>query len=215
MSQALRKYSTQMSKNSQSRYVQKPMPAEIQAIFMWYLEQMLCMVPTHFNITFYSSSHRDAHCRKFLISLKSPDTYSLLTAVIPLSHWSTPKSLGVTMACWLGLLILFNVHWESDPGAEKTRWCPITHKPHRWWRGTCLRSPGKSFTRKQWSAAPVSLLGKTTGPKNWSSKMPTPRHQWKLICWCFDATVVWGLSSTQTRLLWSSQYCPLWIPAHQ
>jgi hypothetical protein len=34
MSQYLRKYGTQMTKNCQSTYVQKPMPAKIQAIFM-------------------------------------------------------------------------------------------------------------------------------------------------------------------------------------
>jgi hypothetical protein len=60
-----------------------------------------------------------------------------------------------------------------------------------WRRGTCSRSTGKSFTKKRWYASTVSLLGKTTGPKNWSPKRPTQiltfsylsRHWFLDICW--------------------------------
>jgi hypothetical protein len=31
-------------------------------------------------------AQRYTHCRKFLVSIESPDKYSLLVAVVPLSH---------------------------------------------------------------------------------------------------------------------------------
>jgi hypothetical protein len=34
-----------------------------------------------------------------------------------------------------------------------------------WWRGTCCKSTGKSFTWKRWHSAPDSALGESTGPK--------------------------------------------------
>jgi hypothetical protein len=83
-----------MSKiNSQSTYVQKPVPPLIWAMLVWSLQQMLCMVPMHF-------AQRCALCRKFLVSLE-PLTHSLLGAVVSVSHWSalnTPKSLGIPKA---------------------------------------------------------------------------------------------------------------------
>jgi hypothetical protein len=72
---------------------------------------------------------------------------------------------------------------------------------YHWWRGTCSKSTGKSLTKKRWYTAPASLLGKTTGPKCWSPNMPTQTLM-ENRCWYLDATVVWGLSSTQTWVLW-------------
>jgi hypothetical protein len=78
-----------MSKTSQSAYVQKPTPAEIRAMFVWSLQQILYAVPMRFNTTFSSSSHRGAHSRrKFLVSLEYTDIHSLLVAVTLRSHWS-------------------------------------------------------------------------------------------------------------------------------
>jgi hypothetical protein len=80
----------------------------------------------------------------------------------------------------------------------------MNHMCRHWWRGTCYKITGKSFTKIRRYNDPVSLLGTTTSPKSWSSRMPTQtlmENRW----WCLDDTVVWGLSSTQTWVLWSSQ----------
>jgi hypothetical protein len=37
------------------------MPAEIWPMFVWSLQQILCVVPMHFNTTFSSAPHRGAH----------------------------------------------------------------------------------------------------------------------------------------------------------
>jgi hypothetical protein len=47
------------------------------------------------------------------------------------------------------------------------------HMCCRWWRGTCSKSTGKSFTTNQWYNAPVSLLRTTISPKCCSLKMPS------------------------------------------
>lgn len=87
MSQALRKYGTQITKNSQPTYVQKPMPAKIQAIFMISTIDALygSYAFQHNFLPFITQ--RCTFCQKFLVSPKSPDRYSLLVAVIPLNHW--------------------------------------------------------------------------------------------------------------------------------
>jgi hypothetical protein len=45
---------TKIFSHSQFTYVQKPVPAEIWAMFVWYIQSLL-------NIIFSSSAHRDAH----------------------------------------------------------------------------------------------------------------------------------------------------------
>jgi hypothetical protein len=46
----------------------------------------------------------------------------------------------------------------------------MNHMCCHWWRDTYSKSTGKSFTKKRWYSAPVSLLGKITGPKCWSQE---------------------------------------------
>jgi hypothetical protein len=61
--------------------------------------------------------------------------------------------------------------------AEEVSLCSIMHEPLCcWWRGTCSKSTGKSFTKKRWYTAPDNLLGKTTGRKSWSPKVPTQTY---------------------------------------
>jgi hypothetical protein len=76
----------------------------------------------------------------------------------------------------------------------------MNHICHRWWRGTCCKSTGKSFTKKRWFTAPLSLLGKAVGPKNGSPNMPS-KTLMENRCWYLDATVMWGLSSTKTSIV--------------
>jgi hypothetical protein len=54
-------YRVKRANNFQSIYVKKTMHAEILAMFVWSLQQMLCVVPKHLNTTFSSSSHKGGH----------------------------------------------------------------------------------------------------------------------------------------------------------
>ena len=56
-------------------------------IFMLSLQQMLCVVPMHASTTLSFSSHeKSAQFQKFLVLLKSPSGYSLLTGVTSLNY---------------------------------------------------------------------------------------------------------------------------------
>jgi hypothetical protein len=83
---------------------------------------------------------------------------------------------------------------------RKLRGAPscLNHMCCRWGRGTCSKSTGNHWSpKKRWYTASVSLLGKKTDHKSRSPKMPAQTLA-KNQCWCLDAEVVWGLSSTQT-----------------
>jgi hypothetical protein len=132
------------------------------------------------------AAQKFALCRKFLVSLESPDTFSTrccntsksligaeYTKVFRCPHSQNPKDQGqeIVQASWLGLRVLSSVHRESGSGIV---WpCGENEVvPHNAWttcavvdEETCSKSTGKSFTKKRWYAAPVSLSGKTTGPK--------------------------------------------------
>jgi hypothetical protein len=186
-----------MSKKSQSTYIQKQVSAEIWVMVMWSLQQVLCVGPMHSNKSFSSSLHRGVHsCQKFQVSLESPDRHSLLVTVVPLSHWlvlNTPKSFGVPTAN----------NAEDYAGQLTGAVCPMDHSLKVWfrcclavrrkwggawmtcycWWDTCSKSTGKSFAKKQWYTAPVSLLGKAAGHKSWSPKVPTQVLA-ENRCWC-------------------------------
>jgi hypothetical protein len=111
-------------------------------------------------------------CRKFLVSLESPDRLSPLVAVIHLSHWSvlnTPKSLGVPRAkksrglrsgdhagqltgpprpihcsskAWFGCCLAIRRKWDGAPSCKNRMCC-------RWWRGTCYKITIRSFSKKR------------------------------------------------------------------
>jgi hypothetical protein len=224
-----------MGKNFQSAYVQKPLPAEI-CMIMWSLQQMPYVVSMHVNTTCSSWLHRDPHSVKnswFHSDLLTGILYSCNTSkslisteytslcVCPHSQKSRGLRSGVhtgqltgppypihcSPKVWFRCCLTMQRKWGGAPSC-------MNHMCCHWWMGTCSKSTGKLFTKTLWHTAPASLLGKTTGPKSWSPKMPTQTLM-ENRCWCLDATVVWGLSSTQTWVLWSSQYHPLWIPPHQ
>jgi hypothetical protein len=147
--QALSEYSTHLNEpnNSQSTYVRKSMPAEIREMFMWSLQQVLYVVPTHFN-SFVAQ--RCALYQKFLVSLESPERHSLLVPAITLSRWAarnSPKSLDVSTAKTQRIKVRGScrpVDWASSShplfteilvrvlcdNVQKMRWCPIIHEPH-------------------------------------------------------------------------------------
>jgi hypothetical protein len=92
-------HSLKRPKISQCTYVQKPLHAEIRAMFMCSLQQMLHVVSMHFNQILALCRTKVKVYRKFMVSLESPDI--LLHTVIPTSHWSTlntPKNLDVPTA---------------------------------------------------------------------------------------------------------------------
>jgi hypothetical protein len=112
----------QWAKKPQSTSVEETVAAEIWVPFVLSLQQMLCVVSTHVNTTFSSSSHKKCvPYQKFLISLESPDKNSQLVAVAPLSHWpalNTPKSLGVralSHGTWIRLSVESGLDVEAQP----------------------------------------------------------------------------------------------------
>jgi hypothetical protein len=133
-----------MSKTSQSTYVQKLMPADIWAMFVWSPQQMY-VVPMHFNTTFISSLQRCA-LSKIPGFPRSPDRHSLLFAVIPLTHYSAPNTQKLVVAPqpkfqWIkvrGLcrsvvwtsgsypLLTTSMVQELSDNAERMIWC-ISH----------------------------------------------------------------------------------------
>jgi hypothetical protein len=84
------------------QYVQKQIPAEIRAKFMWSLQQMFYVVPMHFSTTFSSPFTKVPILSKIpgftRISWRALSTRCC--TVILLSHWlvlNTPKSLGAPL----------------------------------------------------------------------------------------------------------------------
>jgi hypothetical protein len=128
-----------MSKNSLSTYtyVQKPMPAEIQVMFMLPLLQTLYVVLVHFNTTQLFILQRCALRRKFLVSGESPDRHSLIHQSLHVppkpkiqrkkvrrlyrsgDSFSTPHPLPTKSPVQV-----------LSHNKEKMRWCPIMHEPH-------------------------------------------------------------------------------------
>jgi hypothetical protein len=78
---------------SQSTHVQKPSPADMGDVrVVSSADAVQYVIPTHFNTTFSSSSHTGVPlCRKFLLSLESPDRHSVL-AFSHLTALNTPNS---------------------------------------------------------------------------------------------------------------------------
>jgi hypothetical protein len=89
---------TEMSKKVPVN-IQKPVPGEIWAILVWLLQQMVCVVPVHFNTISGSSSQTSAKTAESSW-LHSNFLTGILCSLLEclLSHWSaltTPKSSGV------------------------------------------------------------------------------------------------------------------------
>jgi hypothetical protein len=171
-------------------------------------------------------AQRCALCRKCLVSLVSPYRHSLLVAVIPLNHWSALNTstnlmypqrqkkiqmIKVRGSCrpvgWASAsypLFTERLVQVLCDNAKKMNWCPIMHEPQ-------ILSSMKIYKfqeyrqiirQTQWYTARVSLSGKTTGLKSCSPAMSTQTLT-ENRCWCLDAIVVCGLSSTLTWVLWN------------
>jgi hypothetical protein len=100
--------------------------------------------------------------------LKSGDHAGQLTEPPHLNHW---------FACCLTV-------WR--------KWgCAPSCMNHTCWRGnTCSKSTGKSFIKKLFYTAPVSLLGKATGhkscpPRLWCTHISAGSAFWTYIDWHF------------------------------
>jgi hypothetical protein len=164
-------------------------------------------------------------------SIESCDRHSLLVAVIPPNHWSAlnntkafivpraenPEDWGqeIVQATWMDLRVVSTVHRKSGSGAvRQCRGKEVV--PHNAWTTRAVvdeeahvpNIPVNISAKNDGKLTPVSLLCKTTGPKSWSSQMPTQTLT-ENTCWCLDATVMWGLSFIQTWFLWKFT-----IPSH-
>jgi hypothetical protein len=131
------------------------MPAEIWAIFMLCLQQMLCVVPMHVNETFSSFSHRKCALYQKFILLEPPDRHeisihgsntSMLLTTLEYTEvfWVATqpklqriKVSGIMQASWLSLHIPSSVDPKSGSQADNAR----THKdigvfrPWQWLTG--------------------------------------------------------------------------------
>jgi hypothetical protein len=199
---------------------------EIWAMFVWSLQQMLCLVPMHFNTTFSCSSHRGAR------SVENPwfhsdswqafstrccnTTMSLIGAeytkvvLVPTAKHSEDSGQEIMQSSWLGLRVLSTVHRNSGSGAV---WqCGENEAmPHHAWTTRVVVDEEAHIARVLVNLSPksdgklhlLSLLGKTTSPNCWSPEMPT-RTLMVDRFWCLDATAVWALWNTvpcESRLL--------------
>jgi hypothetical protein len=154
----------------------------------------------HINIIFSSSPHRGAHSKKIMVSLDCPYRHSLCVAVIPLSrcpHSQKPRGLrlGVSagqltgppcsiqcsLKVWTRCCLTVWRKWGDSPSC-------MNHMCCHWWRDTCSKSTGKSFTKKFWYTESVSVLDNTTGPKCWPVKASTQRmaHPYLRTHWLLD-----------------------------
>jgi hypothetical protein len=176
-----------MCKLAQCTYVQTPVPTEIWEMFVWCLQQILYLVPMHFNTTLSSSAHRGAHCvrtswlhSKLRTAPDAPDQHSVFVAAVLQSHWSalnTRNYLGdltdkvpehsqaITKASRLT-----RVRWMSCSGAvwELRRNVMVPH--HAW--TTCVITdegapPKHDFNCVYW------FVIKTTFPTIWLRKVST------------------------------------------
>jgi hypothetical protein len=182
----LRWYSTHLNEqNSHSTYVQKAVPVDIWSMLVWYLQQMLYVIPKHFNTTFSSSLYRDAQ------SIENLFCHSNLLTVIPYSllyylevtDWRWTHQSGYMFPkpnfrrlrpgdragqltgppclshcspkMWFRCCLTIRRKWIGAPSCMNSMCC-------RWWRAhvPCV------LVNHSWKMMVlVSLLGKTIGPK--------------------------------------------------
>jgi hypothetical protein len=138
--------------------VKKPVSADTWPISMWSPQQMLCVVPIHFNTTFRSLPHRGAHSVE-----NSWFHLKLLTGILYLVlNTRTPKSLDVpatkkfgglrsgdhagqltrpprhvhcSSKVWFMYCVTMRRKWGGAPPCLRHMWC-------LWWRGTCSKIAG-------------------------------------------------------------------------
>jgi hypothetical protein len=149
-----------------------------------------------------------ALCRKFLVSLQSPDRHCCNTS----KYWSAINTQNLCVLQWNIEKINVRESWEPVVRASASYHCSwrvwlcccltmrrkrggalscMNHVCYWRWRGTCCKSTGKSFTKIQWYTAIIIVLSKTTGPKIQSPKLlnyklirPYLSKHWFLeMCW--------------------------------
>jgi hypothetical protein len=148
-----------MSKKVRSVYVQKPVPTEKWAMFMWSLQQMLFVFPMHFSTTFSCLAQKIPGftrtswqsfftcCCKLLTSAECTQDFRCL-------HSQKFQRIKVRRPCrplcpiccsrkiWFRCCLTVWRKWGGAPSC-------VTHMCCRWWRGTYSENTGKSFTRKK------------------------------------------------------------------
>jgi hypothetical protein len=119
--------------------------------FAWLARQALsihcCNTSKSLSGTEYTKVCRCPHSQKSR-GLRSGDNAGQLTG----RPWFIHCSPKVQFRCCLAV----QRKWDGALSC-------MNHMCCYWWRGTCSKSTGKSFTKKWWYTAPVSLLGKRAG----------------------------------------------------
>jgi hypothetical protein len=225
-----------MSKKSlKSPYVQKPMSAEKWGMFVWSLQQMLNVVPINFNTTFSSSLHRGTNSvKKFLVPFVSPDRHSPLVAILPLSligciytkvFWSPhsqkskwlrsvdhagqltglPHPIYCSLKLWFRFCLTMHRKWGGAHHACTTS-TAIDEEAH-------VQRVLLNHTQKNDSTLYLLICSvRQMVLKGWLPKMPTQTLMENRCC-CLDTTVAWGLSLSQTWVLWKFMIPSLVNPA--
>lgn len=165
-----------MSKKFQLTHNKKPVPSEIRVIFLSSLQQMFCIVPMTFNTTFSSSSYRGVHSVE-----NSWFRLNILSVILHTSNWLTgPEYSKDFYVSPQRKIQMINVKGSCRPADWGYR--PVQCSPEAWfscylkmrrklcdipvnmyyvcfhsWRGTCYKNDDKSFTKKRWYGASVSV----------------------------------------------------------
>jgi hypothetical protein len=113
----------------------------------------LSRIPVFTQISWQAFSTRCCNTSKSLIGAKYTKIFRCPPQLHPIH--SSPK---VGVRCCLTM----PRKWGGAPSC-------MNHVCCRRWRGACSKSTDKSLTKKRRYTAPVSFLGKTAGPKSWSS----------------------------------------------
>jgi hypothetical protein len=109
-----------MNKNSQSVYIQTPIPGDIRVIFVLRLQQIICLVHMHINSA--SSSYSHTNClpvHTFLVLLKPPNRHHPLTVYTSVS---LPNSEHTRLINFLHIVRhhlnhTLNQQWAGSTGA--------------------------------------------------------------------------------------------------
>jgi hypothetical protein len=97
----------------------------------------------------YTKAFTYPHSKKS-IGLRSADRAGQLTA--------PPRPIHCSPKVWFRWRLTIGRKWDGSPSC-------MNHTCCRWWRGACSRVLVNHSPKNDGTLQPVSLLGKTTGPK--------------------------------------------------
>jgi hypothetical protein len=161
-------------------------------MLVWSLQHMLMCVSSEFQHNLQFSSQRSAYSiKKFLVSLESPDTHSLLLDAVLLSHWSALNARRILLFPQPRIQRI-QIRWSCRPVEWASAAYPLLIESLVWqckeigaapscMNHVCCWRRGHDprllviHSPKNDSNSRVSLFGKTIGPKRFHLRCPS-RH---------------------------------------